>query len=74
MGQLEGLGEWTFKDINKGPARPLECQANKCDGNSPPVLPSSNDSLYQMISSTQLSLVTFLHLQLIALQGVASWR
>ena len=47
-----------------GPALSFESQANKRNGDSPPILPSSNDAMWQVVFNMQIRLVVLLHLQL----------
>ena len=54
------------------PAPPLECQANKCEGNSPPILLSSNDYLDPTIGNMQVSPLALLRVRLTCC--VACWR
>ena len=46
------------------PAPSLECQANKCESNLPPILPSSNNSLHQMVSNVHFSPIALLCIRL----------
>ena len=65
LNQKRYLCSWYLADaLPEITAPPLECQANKCDGNSPPVPPSNNDSVYQLICDMQFSSIAFLDLQL----------